>query len=430
MLEVKGFVQIPSFINNTEDAVAAIGELGLRQRTYAKDRQHYQDATKDASELVIFSCKDNGSTTTLPSTIKDLCLDIMEEAYNNFVTNQTFLDQLVAGFPTLTNVNTGVDMVHNGRMMNEWFSFEYSDSGTPVTVKLWLSNLSFAAEYDEYDIIVIQPTTALEDYHDTYQKALDAKNAFTASVRFAEQSNVIGSKPPTDMTIVDLNWVDPTDAANTVLTEWTIIGYGEQAFVYENMLEAIRQHLLDNSSHDLASWVLYFPELDNIDIMYLFPQWENVALTSSTQPGVGDNHYASYARYDTGVENLRKILTGETLTTMKKYIDVIFHIYKSIALFAVGKDTNTVGTQRFSDIFPQYTVLNLNDINNGRLPADVTTFITLLNSVLVQAEIDDGVLTLPAGMVRQNTGGANFIEVVYNNVTYRVCTKDSYLPFT
>lgn len=430
MIDVKGFVQIPSFINNAEDQVAAIGELGPRQRTYTTDRQHYQDATKDAAELVIFSCTNGGTKTLFPSTLKDLCLDIMEEAFNNFVTSQTFKDQLEAAFPALTNVITGSDQIHNAKAMTEWFQFDTIDGGTPVTIKLWLSNQSFAAEYDLFNHIVIQPATALEDYHDTFTLAQNAKNAFTLSVRNTAQTTAIGNKPPTQIDIVELTWQDPTDTNNTVLTEWTVICYGEQALPYENKLEAIRQHLVNNSSHDLASWVQYFPELDNIDTVYLFPQWENVSLTSSVLPGVGDNHYSSFVLYDRGMDNLRKIINSPNLTIMKKHTDVLFSIYKSVSIIAVAGETNSIGARRFSEIFPQYTVLNINDINNGRLPASLTNFITLLNQVLIQAEIDDGSQILPAGMVRQATNGADFIEFVYNNVTYRVCTKDTYLPFT
>ena len=106
MIDVKGFIQIPSFISNAEDQVAAIGELGPRQRTYSTDRQHYQDPAKDASELIIFSCKDNGTKVLFPSTLKDLCLNIMEEAFNNFVPEESFRQQVEVAFPDLNNVNT------------------------------------------------------------------------------------------------------------------------------------------------------------------------------------------------------------------------------------------------------------------------------------------------------------------------------------
>lgn len=430
MIDVKGFIQIPSFISNAEDQVAAIGELGPRQRTYSTDRQHYQDPAKDASELVIFSCKDNGSKVLFPSTLKDLCLDIMEEAFNNFVPEESFRQQVEVAFPDLNNVNTGTDRLHNGKVMTDWFSFDTIDSGVPVTIKLWLSNESFASEYDEYSHVIIQPATILEDYHDTYAKAQAAKNAFTLSVRNLAQNTAIGKKPPTQINIVELTWQDPTNDVNVVVTEWTVICYGEQALTYENMLEAIRQHLLDNSSHDLASWITFFPDLDNIDIIYLFPQWNNVSLSSSSTPGVGNNHYSSFALYDKGMDNLRKILTTPTLTIMKKYADVIFSIYKSIAIITVGSENNSDGHKRFSDIFPQYTVMNINDINIGRLPNQLSSFISLLNQVLVQAEFDDGTTLPPTGMVRYSSAGADFIEVIYSNVTYRVCTKDSYLPFT
>lgn len=430
MLTIKGFVRIPSFINNVENQISAVGELSLVSQTFSKDRQDFQDPAKDASSLVIFSSKDNGSTVVMPSQVKDLCLDIMEEAFANFVTSKTFSEQLIDAFPQITNVETGADITHAGKALTHWFSFQYDNSGQQVYVKLWLTNSSFAAEYDEYDVKVVAPAGSVEEYHNTINEARAAKDAFTVTVRNSQEKIAQGEDKATSIDIVELTWVDPLNPSDTLKTEWSLICYGPQSAVYENKLDAIRNFLLDNSTHDLASWVTYFPDLNNIDILYIFPQWDKVSLSSSNTPNEGVNQYSPIANYDKGMANLRKILTTVSLDKLKKVTDTSFHVWKSIGFMAVGSDKNSTGYQRFDDIFPTYTVMNVNDPNLGRLPADVQAFIVLLERVLIQAEIDDGSLALPLDMVRKTYNGGVFIEVVYNAVTYRVCTKDSYLPLT
>lgn len=423
-IELRGFVEIPSFVSNVKDQVSAIGELSNFSRTFSRDQQQFSDPAKDVSELVVFGNKDTGTDVPVDPTVTARILDIFEASFADYVAGTPYTVQVETSFPDLTNIESGAQVTHLGKFLVEWLSFDMVVGADTVNVKVWLSDLNFRAEYTDYEIVVLPPAASVSDFYSDYNTAVNAKDTYGLQDRFTAIGAAQDGAIATEHKLLSLKWIDPLDPTKTFNTEWTIVGYGANAFAYENMLEAIRLYLTANSVYTVTQWVEFFPELINVDIFYVFPQWDRTALPSSPS---SDALYSTGYMYDVGMDNLRKILTVPTLNTLKPVTDIISTSYKSLCVALVGKETNSIEKQRFLKYYYDYTVLPINDININRLRAITQSVMTKLETLYIQAEADTGSNTLPSNMVRSTYGTGTFIELTENNIIFRVCTKLSYL---
>lgn len=429
---IKGFVEIPSFVSNTPDTIAPIGELSAHGRTFELDRETYSNEAKPFSDIVVFHSQIAGSDSSIPSAAIDILHDIMEKAQADFITTQPFEDQLSAAFPELTEISTGAETLYLGKQYPNWLEFTVASGADSFVIKVWLSDQSFRIEYPHYTIKVIGPTESVQDMGSSYLSIQASLEAVSLEQHLANVESVRADIPATAQQVVELLWQDPTDTSNTIKVNFICVIYGTAGESFNNKVEAIRKFLVDNSSKTLPEWITYFPELLNVDVLTFVPQWGTVAVAAVPGGGVGiDSIYSPTFKYDKGMDEIRKIFTQETLTALKKVTDVSSLPYKSLGLAVVGSDSNQEGKQRFSEVYPDYVVLQAADINNiNRVSAPTIACIRRLAIMIRACEEDDGTQALPVGYTRTSSGAANFLEVIENNIVFRMVTKASFLAFS
>lgn len=429
---IKGFLEIPTFVSNTPDAIAPIGELSAHSRTYELDRQTYSDESKPFSDVVIFHSQIAGADAAIPGAAVQILHDIMQKAQADFVTTQPFEVQLLAAFPDLTEISTGSETLYLGKQYPNWLEFTLESGADSFVIKMWLSDQSFRIEYPHYTIKVVGPTESVQDMASSYLSVLASKDAVSLEQHLANVEAARADTPQTAQQVVELTWIDPTDTSNTVKLNFICIVYGSAGESFNNKIEAIRQYLVNNSSKTLPEWITYFPELLNVDVLTFIPQWGTVAVAAVPGGGVGiDSIYSPTFKYDKGMDEIRKIFTQETLTALKKVTDISSLNYKSLGMAVVGSDSNQEGKQRFSEIYPDYVVLQGSDINNiNRISAPTIACIQRLATMIRACEEDDGSQDLPVGYTRTAAGAANYLEVIENNVVFRMVTKASFLALS
>lgn len=421
---IKGFLEIPQFKSNSEDTVAELGELSDTSKTFSTDKQYYNDAAKDVCDITVFSALDGNARTLSPPAVNDMLFSIMEKAFSDFTDTQTFASQLAVAFPDLTNISSGIEKTTLGHKVPVWLSFTMLVGDVDANVKVWMDDGMFQSEYDLHHSRVLPPVLNIAALYGAYSTAKSATNEVDTSVRFNELTKLIGKNPPTSQSPVELLWTDPTNPNNTISTTWIVVGYGPLAAIQENKLEAIREFLLANSEYTLPEWVRYIPELINVDLMYLYPQWNRVAITGSLQ---GDVLYSPTFLIDKGMENLIKATTNKSLETLSVVTDVITVLYKSLGVTITGDIENTLGKRRFTDAYPDYAIIVLNDPNMNGLRELTRSVLIRLEALVMLAEVDDGTQILPNGYGRISAGGIVYIEAIENGITFRIATKKTYL---
>lgn len=421
---VKGFVEIPSLLSNVPDSVASMGELSNHSRTYSYDQLQFDDPSKDAANVVVFSSTVAGIKSATPQDAIDVIHDLMEKSMNVFVTSRPWVEQAREEFPDLQNIDVGSETLYKGKQLPNWISCTVPVGADNVNFKLWLNDNIFRSEYDLYDHIIDLRVNSVSELYTDYATASAALDAVSLSQFFEKAEVVRNERPFTKQEIVELTWQDPADNSKTLKVPFLVMIYGAAGNAYDSIVESIRKHLVANSNHTLEEWIAYFPELLNVDIMTFIPQWDVEAIGSDA---TGTSVYSPTMHYDESMANARKLFPSETLTDMKKVTDFSQLSYRSLGMVVVGKDSNTTGKVRFRELYPQYCVLSVNDPNANRRSALTISAINKLAQLVRIAEIDDGSAQLPAGISRSSSGGFVFIELTENSVVFRMVTKQSYL---
>lgn len=435
IINVKGFIEIPSFVTNTPNTIAELGQLSNHARTFSVDQDEYSNPDKDAADLVIFESLALGTRVEVPNEAVEYVFDIMDHAYANFVSNQSFEEQLTAAFGStsgnenpISSISVGSEVLVNGKLFPTWISFTLETENDTVNLRLWLSDSVFRAEFDSFDIKVVGPTGTVPELYSTYENVNTSLAAIDLEQHVENVEQVRASNPFTKQKVVDLEWVDPNDSTKTHKVNFFCLVYGPLGENRDNLLDSIRQYLVDNSTHTLEEWVVYFPELLSINQLHLIPQWDRVAMAAVQDGGNGvDSVYSPVFRYDVAMDNARKLITGPTLTELKAVTDLFHLSYRTLGVVAIGDKNNAEGTVRFSDAYPDYTVLPVNSTHLDSLRAVTSSLITKLGVLVRICEDDDGTTELPTGYSRVSVEGASFVEHTENNIVFRMVTKQSYL---
>lgn len=420
---IKAFGVLPNITDNTINTIATVGELSTHSRTFAYDKLLYADDRFPSNEIVVFSSKSNGNQVNPNEPTIDKAQDIIEKIYNDYDGSTSLLPWLTAIYTDISNVTAGAVVVQDGKNLPRWFEFDYTDDGTPVTMRVWLSDETFQDEYDEFEIIVIPPVEPVTALYQPHTQASAANATATVNSYLTRAETVRDERPFTAQRSYTLRWHDPADNNLTFNTEWLILGYGKQATREDNMLEAIRKYLTDNSSNTIPEWRRYLPEILAEDTIYVLPVWDRVSVTAGPN---SDTLYSSIVNYKKLMEIANAVQPSRTDDEIEDYLESGAALYKSIGLVFLGSGKNSAGSRRFTDKYPKYSVVNLNDQSINSLPDTTVTLMREIELLLTQADIDTGSNSLPSAVSRVIEGNFTFLRKTIDGIIYRVVTRISY----
>lgn len=424
---IKGFIEIPSNANNAPDSVAALGELSLKARTYSRKKQYIADDSAPGLEFTVFYAKDLTGTDVDNLGSAD-CLPLLllvNEIRNNFVpANGTLVDFISANAdPSLSTFAFGNLITENGITLPRSLNCVHTD--TEVTnFEIWFSNSVFMDEYEPSETLVLPPVNPITDLYQGYTPALAALSSFGE----VEKLNALNAKTledkPTEIGTFILKWNDPTNLSNQFETVWYVLGYGNDALRTDKTLEAIRTYLEDETPYTVDEWKEYFPDIQTLDVFNLIPLWDKVALSAG--PGV-DSMMRPLFKFSELVSLVNPILIGRDTNDILDQGEGISLLFRALPVFILAGDKNDPAVQSFESLFPDYTIIALNDQSINRVSAATQSIISTMDSLARAAEIDNGSQTLPTGITRNQISGINFLEKADNNIVYRMVTRAAYL---
>jgi hypothetical protein len=419
---IKGFVTINNMLDGIMGNVAPLGELSSYSKTFSTVKTEIAKKEYENISVDIFSCKEDGIIKSMPINTDTYVLALLEDIIESFESTLEFTAQFNTRHPDATLIALGNTIEYNGELLPSRIEFSATIDGEPCVFKLWFSDAVFRTEYDEYEIRVIPPIPNPADLDVGYNTMLSILEDYEYSVRVEAIEVARGTDPCTKIVTLKMKWTDPdTDFSVDII--WTLIVYGNRGLIYTNQIEAIKKYLLDTTGRLPGDWTDWMPDLQIQAALTIIPLWNKVALRStgsieyvhSPVVSVSDINNACALRYGRAFTAEEMAETVYTVST-----------YKSTG-FVVFPEPDTGEDNKFLDLYEDYALISMNDINVNRLSENTRNAISAIEQGIRLAEVDTGTQTLPSTFQRQEEDGKHYLVYVVNGAIHRVMTKASYL---
>ena len=439
MNTIKGFISNGTLANNSPGQTAIFGELSERARTYSRTKAEFVIPSLYPNvRLDTFHTRNAGNANYTPnnnviSHILQVASWINDQHVNSAIPSNAskagFITSLEAQFPAMTQV--GINEILNGspstKRMPDYVEWHYDDSGVDTLIKVWFSDSRFRSQYDEYNIYIVPPITPINQLNN----ATATVNSLLANVRHSDIFNAVrtieGEFPSTDTVTYPIVWNDPGVGTGTINTEWTAVVYGIAGTDLDNIKNAIRQYITDNSA--LTTWSTIYPALYADNEFVIVPLWGEIAVPES---GLDVELYRGSVR----AGNLINIALAHIPGSYSQSVNIVSFLganlavssafFRSLSYLAVGNPNNVNADFNFNSKYGDYLTALTTSPDWLRMSVETRNFITKLNDALEKAITVTATSPVPVGYTRVTRNSRVFLTFTLLGFQYMVLVKDSY----
>jgi hypothetical protein len=427
---IKGFVNYPLLFASIVGDTATVGELSKVSYSYAPDIQPYDNVGSYPNvALLAFFMDQDGTTIPVPQLLGDYALQavtwVMQQALlGNFTSSGAAFIQALS-----TQYSTTMSAISAGNMINfnstlycpEWIQYTQSTGdGNTNTVKLWLCDASFQAQYDLYTIRVIPPVTNVDDLFAGYTSVSAELADFDIPTLMQRIQASADEQPYTLLRSYNFNYVNQANTNQTLPTVWSVIEYGIAGDNTDSIKAAIVSYILANSQYTQAQWSLLIPELFLSTEFIVTPLWDQYAIPNGgLEPGI----YSPNVSYGDSLYVAQQTAQGPGYTsgTVVNSLNIVPFQYKSLTLEFVSGPLNTSTDASIQSLFPDYINIPSTSVDFARMSTTTQEWVTFINNMLVLAETMTESTVLPTPV----TGGPTYERIIRNNLYYLSATFNS-----
>ncbi|UKS72002.1 virion structural protein [Klebsiella phage KpLz-2_45] len=430
MLNVYSFVTIKNFINNAVGQTAKVGELTTHGETYSTDVGTYSVADYTDVILKTLSVTRDGTKSNLGLTYYTQILEVSQWLYqrsiNGLITTDTaaLLQNLNAQFSDYLTVKSVGAIVNNGSYnFPSNLQMSFSNSGEENELFVWYAIDNFLVEYPLYELSVVMPFDDIDLLVGDSDAAVAAIKAITPVSNTARITNAIGQNPQTDIWTGYFTWVAKDNDEVTLQIPINVVIYGSAGKNLDYIKNAIREHILGNSTAGTDTWEIVLPDLFTPTEYYVVPVWDRISLpnqldtTALYSPVLPYKDFLTYTdKYMADYEQQHVIDAGE----------IAFNTYQNLQLLVCGHVRNYNVSYVFSELWPRYAAIAPTSSEFGKIPEATRNFIINLIALLKIAETATATSILPTGYTRATRNGVVYITMTVNTVQYLVPVKNGF----
>ena len=437
---------LKGFINNSKLASAApagtlavIGALSEQSSTYAITKSMCFEESSPDLFFVSFTSQDDTGTVQAPPGIAMQVLRFAAWVYAQTqaipnpgeISVQTLLDGLLNQFQTEAQNFTCASMVTDGTYwVPQWLQWEnISDpvygsltTGSGCLIRIWFTDAAFAAQYDDYTILVVPPIQKLDDFFTTSSNvaALVAAQSYTDTIALVNAAR--GNNPETMIEAQTFSYIDPNNPDNTIPTNWTILLYGLAGNNIDSIANAIISFILDNSTHTQSEWETILPDIFRRTEFTLVPMWDQFAIPDRSQQRGINSPVANLSRANAMISQVASY--GANHINSNACVQTV--PYKCIALVSCGSSNNRNGAFQIVDVFPDILSVPSQSVDFNRMAVATQDFLLLLVSMLKNAETLTQFGSVPAGMTKLVRNSILYLVASYDNISYLMATQSNF----
>lgn len=428
MLTIKGFCARARQADNTPGVTAVFGELSTYVRTFSKDIRQFANVSNPEIEINVFSTKVDGvKTDTLSTVYAEGMIKVSAWIYDksiavnqNTTQSDYLLDILNQFHGQIENPTVGPIKYAAGRTMPEWIQFKLSGTPSDNTIKLWFSAVAMERDYDEYEITIVPPVANVDTF---FLPIADIRSALalTSPSDLIEKVQLKRNKQPETVLKAEVvQYMHPNDPSIKIDTTWYALVHGPAGNNSESIKQAMIDFILANSKEPETAWKLIFPYLFKLTRMFIFPQWESMALPNRvTQVGI----YSPIVSVQSALQKTKLALNHLDTTFVDTNVQVTHHKWRSIALVACGSSDNVQNKFKLTDYIGDYIAESATSLDFNRMSEPSKAWTVAIEEMLILAENMAAVDSLPIHIRRTVVGDTAYIGRTLNKVEYLVAIK-------
>ena len=479
MYILKSFLKIDSLTNNQINTVSPIGELSDIANTYAKEKGSYTDIVNyPGFEYTTFTSLSDDSGVPVkvlmePRTKVFLfklaqwmynTAAIMPQWFNMSGGTNEFLTQLQTAVENGTSPFTDdvanplpgsvtsyddveilgcseeysvVDINGDDRYFVHWVQFQIDyayDTGSGIEsrtadVKIWLNDEDFRLTYDDFELVVVPMVSDLDDFFDTYTNVLNMVTAAKEPTNIVTRLNAAkGDNPCTIEKVLTYNWHDDELPPNTIPVPWGVVIYGAAGDNLDAIREALREYILDHSSHPEEDgdpdghegWGDIFPGIFRVSEFMLIPMWHRYAIPNAT---LTQGIYSPVVSLFRDKTILNQVCPNMSLAYISEHAESFVFQYKSIAIYSIPSEFNNVDLFKLQASVPDFASIPTSSLDFSRLNLMAQEWLEKIANAIIAAESMTNISALPIGMARVHRNGVMFVATEINEKTYLIAAK-------
>ena len=433
MYNLQGFLAVDGLANASPSAVAAIGEISSKSLTYSRGFSEFASTTLPYRLYGFYSKTASGQYNAPADLINQIWL-IADWAFNKQrsgspATNSTaFIAALQAQFGTATgSAGAGVLVDAGGFLFPEYVSWTNpnittNDPDQGAEVKLWFSDASFQSQYGKYEIVVTPPLASVDSLQNGYSAVKTAIESIDAATMINASQSAAGIYPYTMLVPTTFDYVDPSNDANTVVTTWNLLIYGAAGNNADYIREAIKAYIAANSSFGVVSWRKILPSLYTSTEFMLFPRWKDYAVAEMVGT---QGAYSATVNLAKQLAYLKTALPSMSATYIDEHAAVIPSNYRSVQLIVVPGAENGTSMRDIGDVFDDLMNVPTTDPLFNEMRVRTRSWVTMILTMLIQAENATAQTSLPAGMSLVVRDNVLYVAQSYLGVAYLVAAKST-----
>jgi hypothetical protein len=430
MQSIKGFVGIQSLVGKNLATVYPLGELSTYSLTFSRSFGEYSDSAIPGYQLHTAASVDSVAGSIPLTQAQATHILTVAKWFETYAAGKTgtyskvaLLNAALTQFQSNTNTWSAGDLATNGdQYLPEWIQWTNTD-GNGSTIKIWFSDTAFQNEYDGFEIVVIPPVNAVDDFFkDT--ATLQAEIAAFTPVKAIEKVNTArGKVPETVLRVKNFLYTAPTFPNTQISTDWYVLVYGAAGDNDDQIKAALIAYIRAHTTHTDAEWAAILPDLWKSTEFVVIPRWDLVAIPDLT------SNAGLYLPAVKPADAIAKAITYSDYdaTNVNANLEIVASYYKSLMLEIVGGPYNRNAKSQFTDYFGDYIAENTSSNDFDRMSKYTQDWSYLISSVLAVAETATTTSSgLPSNMAKTVRNGKLYISVVYDNVEYLVLAKSSF----
>lgn len=434
MYQLRGFVPINAFTDNTPDKIAVIGELSPLSRSFSRDVLWYRVDESPSVTLAAFNSDRDGKDVKVDVVYQTLILNMSHWLFEQSIAGElskdtnVLLQALQAQFSKRAKVLDVGEVITNGRY---WFPTSITvkaleSDNEDNRLKVWYADESFKREYDLFTHVVAPPFDNIDDFFLPAATVIARIQAINAENHNKQISKYRGDFPETELITTNYDFISPLDPDDAYPVPWSVYDYGLAGLSADAIRDSIVDYIKANSKHTIDEWEKIFPDLFTPTEFYIIPYWDRYSLPDNQlQAGF----YSPTIPLRSQLKTAKKYAFGAAYTDkfMQDNLAVSGNLYRSLQFLSIGHPKNRHAPTKFEELWPKYALISTTSLDFGRIDPLTREFMFRLTELLQAAEIATPYTEIPKGMTRVNRNGVIYMTTVFNRVQYVIPAKQNFV---